>query len=400
MATVLLTLGRLPKALDIARAFAGEGWRVIVAEPFAWHLCRLSRAVHRSIPVCAPNTDLQRYLDDLITIVDHESVDIIVPISEEAMHAVLLQPRLPPGVRMYADQPSLVRALHDKLSFNRMANRLGLAVPATALVGDGQAQTLADSIDTVVKPVFSCSGTDLSFLPAGSRLPEPDPGQPLLVQARLYGAHRSAQAVAQTGRLLGLVVYRATLLTGTVAAAFERIEASDIGQWVSRFVAAINYTGFIAFDFIDDAAGVAHAIECNPRLTSGVHFFEPHDLARAIIAPDTVERMTLRPQRRWQQFYACLTESQAALFDPPRMRGHLRTMSSSRDVTFQWRDPWPFLLMTPVSWTILRRAMVGRMSLGEAATLDITRLNADQTDRALAGTTLIRQPDLPQQPES
>ena len=39
--TALLTLGRLPKGLDLARALAAEGWRVVVAEPFGWHLARM-----------------------------------------------------------------------------------------------------------------------------------------------------------------------------------------------------------------------------------------------------------------------------------------------------------------------------------------------------------------------
>ena len=43
--TVLLTLGRLPKALELARALHDEGARVIVAEPFGAHVCKVSRAV-------------------------------------------------------------------------------------------------------------------------------------------------------------------------------------------------------------------------------------------------------------------------------------------------------------------------------------------------------------------
>ena len=63
--TVLLTLGRLPKGLEVARSFARAGWRVIVAEPFAWHLARVSRDVARSYRVAAPNADHARYLRDI-----------------------------------------------------------------------------------------------------------------------------------------------------------------------------------------------------------------------------------------------------------------------------------------------------------------------------------------------
>ena len=55
--TVLLTIGRMPKALEVARALAGAGHRVIVADPFAWHVCRVSRAVTSSFRTTAPNDD-------------------------------------------------------------------------------------------------------------------------------------------------------------------------------------------------------------------------------------------------------------------------------------------------------------------------------------------------------
>ena len=59
--TALVTLGRLPKALDIARALQASGWRVIVAEPYARHLTGASRAVSRSFRVTAPTLDPDEY---------------------------------------------------------------------------------------------------------------------------------------------------------------------------------------------------------------------------------------------------------------------------------------------------------------------------------------------------
>jgi hypothetical protein len=54
---LLLTLGRLPKALDVARGFADLGWRVVVAEPFKRHLAGASCLVARSHQVTAPAQD-------------------------------------------------------------------------------------------------------------------------------------------------------------------------------------------------------------------------------------------------------------------------------------------------------------------------------------------------------
>ena len=67
--TVLVTLGRLPKGLEIARALAGACCRVIVADPFAWHLTRLSRAVERSVRVAAPALDARAFRRDLLEVI-------------------------------------------------------------------------------------------------------------------------------------------------------------------------------------------------------------------------------------------------------------------------------------------------------------------------------------------
>jgi hypothetical protein len=51
---------------------------------------------------------------------------------------------------------------------------------------------------------------------------------------------------------------------------------------VEYFGKTTGYTGQVGFDFIEDTAGKFHVLECNPRATSGVHFFEGQ--AEALIA--------------------------------------------------------------------------------------------------------------------
>ena len=74
--SVLLTLGRLPKALEIARALDSAGCRVIVAEPLRWHVCKPSSSVAFSYKVTAPNVDLDKYLRELLDIIMQEEIDL------------------------------------------------------------------------------------------------------------------------------------------------------------------------------------------------------------------------------------------------------------------------------------------------------------------------------------
>ncbi|MBX9758122.1 MAG: hypothetical protein K2Y29_05040, partial [Beijerinckiaceae bacterium] len=99
---VLLTLGRLPKGLDVARSFAQAGWRVIVADPHKRHVVGASRAVAKSYRVPAPAQQPNAYLNALADIVIAEGVELIVPVSEEILHVAALRERLDPAVRIYA----------------------------------------------------------------------------------------------------------------------------------------------------------------------------------------------------------------------------------------------------------------------------------------------------------
>ncbi len=370
--TALLTLGRMPKGLDMARALHQAGWRVVVADPFRRHLCRSSRAVDRSVQVTAPRDDAGRFIADLEAIIAAEAVSLVVPVSEEAMYAAALAERLPAGVRFFGPDLPAIRALHDKAAFIATAARFGLAVPETHRLGTADAAMLAARTDIVIKPVFSSAGAGLVLPGPGEPLPTVHPGEPArLVQARLPGRHRSSVSVAHAGRVLGHVFYEATVLSHTVAVAFRRIEAPDLDAWASRFIAATGHTGFIAFDFIDDANGIAHAIECNPRANSGVHFFDRAGLGRALAEPGTAPAIGYRPERLMQQFFPCLTETQASVFRPARFRSNWRYLTTSRDVTWDRTDPWPLIMLVPNSATILRRAIFRGESFGAAATADI-----------------------------
>jgi predicted ATP-grasp superfamily ATP-dependent carboligase len=370
--TLLLTLGRLPKALDIARAFHAAGWRVLVAEPFRWHLAGVSRAVAASLRVTPPCVDRAAYLRELADIVRREKVELIVPVSEETMHVAHLRGMLAAAVKIFTMPPAVVLDLHDKHRFVRRAAALGLDVPATAALGDPAGAVLAAAGDVVVKPVFSCSGRGVRILPRGAALPAPDPADPAIVQLFVAGQVFSTCSIAQQGKTIATIVYRGGIMSGTVAVSFQRVEGqAAIEQWVRHFVAELCYSGFISFDFVVAEDGSAVAIECNPRATSGLHFLHAADRVAAITAPETLAAARMRPQMHLQQFYASLTETQGSLRDRARFAANLRMLRAARDVTWSWRDPLPFVTMPLTSWKIIAMAIAHRRSFGEVAMLDV-----------------------------
>jgi predicted ATP-grasp superfamily ATP-dependent carboligase len=366
--TVLLTLGRLPVALDIARSFSAAGWRVIVAEPWSMHLARMSRAVSRSYRVSSPAQDHEAYLDDLATLVSEHDVRLVIPVSEESMHVAALHERLPDTVEIFcAPQPQML-AVHDKASFIRIADELDLPVPATRLASASNATDITEHCNFVTKPRFSCSGRGVRFHAAGDRVAA-RPG--VVLQERLDGDHISSFAIARDGLVLASTAYRGTVMDGSVAVCFERVaENPAIDTWVTRFVAATGHTGFIAFDFIVTSDGQALPIECNPRATSGIHFVREEYLARAILG-DEVPDPVCRDAAHLTESYSCFTATLGALFSRESFRERLRLLRDARDVTWSKSDPWPFLLMMVNTWRIVSLSLFGGHSFAAAAVLDI-----------------------------
>lgn len=367
--TVLLTLGRLPKALDLARGFAELGWRVVVAEPFARHLVGMSRAVARSHRIAAPADGAARYLEDLTRVIAAERVDLVLPVSEETPHVAFLRGRLAPETALFTMPPGDVLRLHDKHGFARRARAIGLRAPETHALGEPAAADLVRSGPVVVKPILSCSGRGVRVLPAGAELPPPVSAAPAIVQRFVAGDEYSSCSIAHAGRISSTVVYRAAQKSGSVAVVFERVDHPAIEDWIRRFVAAERWSGFIAFDIVVDADGTPWGIECNPRATSGLHFWRRADIARAVLDPGHSPR--LRPETRLQQFYPALTETQMSLFRGGPFAANLCRLLTTRDVTWEWGDPLPFLTMTATSWPIIRMAMARGVPFGEVATLDV-----------------------------
>jgi hypothetical protein len=371
--TVLLTIGRLPKALDFARSFKAAGWRVLVAEPFKSHLTGASNCVDQCYQVPPPSKGKEAYLTALFRLIGDEAVDLVLPLSEETMHVAHLAGRLPAQTRLYAPPAEQLLALHDKARFPALARAHGLSVPDTALIESPEAQTIADTHDFVVKPIFSCSGRAVSLHPARTSLIgiAKALAEPAVVQVQLKGKHYSTFAIAHAGKVLVNVTYQGAVLTGSVAVAFERVEQPAIETWVQAFVARENHSGFISFDFFLDEDGRAWAIECNPRVTSGVHFIETDDLAPAIVDPGS-RPIRFKETFLMQQFYPTLTEVQAAMFKGPHYWDRLKVLRTAQDVTWDARDPMPFITMPITAFSIIAMSIRQQQTFGQVSTRDIS----------------------------
>jgi len=335
-------------------------------------LCSVSRAVAKTFRVAPPNTDIAGWERDILDIIERENVTDLIPTSEEVCHVANLAPRLPETTRYVGPAAEWIAQWHDKLQFVNCAISRGVTAPSVYTTADGEARSLIRQTECVLKPRRGCSGTEVSFIPRGSTLPPPS--QDMLLQRRVQGNHLYTLSWVDAGKVKATASYRGSTHSGTVAVGFQSAPTPfSVKQWIEQFVADTDVTGFLSFDFILDRSGIPWGIECNPRLSSGVHFIEEAWLGAAVMGEDSGPPSISPAGKRVQWSYSTLTEAYKHLFrfQIPELVRCLRDLFVSRDAVWSWRDPLPFILMTPLCWEFIWRSIRERMPIGDASQCDI-----------------------------
>jgi hypothetical protein len=317
MANVLLTGGRAPATLDLARSFHTYGHRVFLAESLSGCLTAASRATDASFIVPPPRQQPAAFVQALTEIIRQEQIDLLIPTCEEIFYVAMGREKLAGLCTVFVEPIERLRLLHDKWAFIQTAQSLGLPVPATLRI-----ETEADLSAAfarwprlVLKPVYSRFASRTLILGLGHRtgqtcqvggrnsldIPDkitrpPDrslpasitfaslrasPASPWVAQEYLAGKPICTYSVAHAGRLTAHSAYRSVFTAGQGATIhFQHVEHPASLDWVRRFIEAFSFTGQIAFDFIEEIGpgGSVRAIECNPRATSGIHLLAaaPH----------------------------------------------------------------------------------------------------------------------------
>lgn len=378
MKTILLTGGRAPATLELARLFARAGHRVIVAESLAWPLTRTSRAVARHYRVPPPRQAPRAFVGALLDIVRRECVDLVVPTCEEVFHLSRWRDVLDEQVIVFVAPFDQLRRLHSKHDFMVAVEEAGLPVPETLRV-----TTAAVAVEhvrrspgqLVLKPEYSRFATDTILRPrCAADLDGLDisPDRPWVVQRFVPGDQVCTYAVAHHGHLTAHAAYRVGYTAGQASAIhFVPCDDARVESWVRQFVAAESWTGQVAFDLVLADDGTVTPIECNPRATSGIHLFgDQPALADAFLDPAAP---LLRPRLQAPRMLGVpmmifgLRQALAAR----RLRPFVRTMWTSRDVVFRWDDPLPALLQPVAIVEMAALARRHRRGILSASTADI-----------------------------
>ena len=352
--TILISGGKMTKALQLARSFHLAGHRVILVESakYRWTGHRFSRAVDRF--QCIPDPGDPGYAQALLDIVVREGVDVFVPVASPAasIHDADARALLDGHCEVIHGSADVVRMVDDKSRFSEHAASLGLRVPDFRRITD-PAQIdefeFAPGREYILKRIsYNPVGRmDLTRLTAHTpernsafarslHITEDDPW---ILQEFIAGQEYCTHGTVREGRLQ---VY-GCCVSSAFQVNYEMVDKPDILSWVQTFVSSLDTTGQLSFDFIESAAdGQIYAIECNPRTHSAITMFYDHpDLAAAYLDDDhpmIVPRPTARPT------YWIYHEAWRLITEGNRM-SRLRSVFRGKDAILTGWDPLPYLLV-------------------------------------------------------
>ena len=365
---ILITGGKMTKALQLARSFHQAGHQVFLVETHKYWLSghRFSHAVKRFYTVPAPEKDANGYSQELLKIVQKERIDVFIPVSSPvaSYYDSVAGTLLSPHCEVIHFSPDITQMLDNKFTLCEKASSLGLSAPKSFLITEPQ-QILdfdfkTDGSRYILKSIRynSVSRLDMTQLPFEGmedyvkNLPI-SKENPWTMQEFITGEEYCTHSTVRQGKIR----LHCCSQSSPFQVNYEHIEKPEIFAWVDKFVRELNLTGQISFDFIQAKDGTVYPIECNPRTHSAITMFYNHPgLADAYLKDSEDENeapiVPLADSKPTYWLYHeiwRLTEVGSL----SELQAWMQKIVKGTDAIFQVNDPLPFLTVPHWQITLL-----------------------------------------------
>ncbi len=375
MARILITGGRAPAALELARVFHHAGHTVFMAESLRGHLSQPSNTIEKNFIIPQPRQQTFAFIATLKKIIIENQIDMLIPTCEEVFYIAMEREQFP--CLVFAEPIKKLNDFHNKWNFVVNAVEQELYVPETMLIRnqDDLLHAYSQWRKLVIKPVYSRFASRTLILPTLKQALSTlrfDSKSNWVAQEYKAGRQICTYSVCLNGRVTAHTAYPSTFTAGQGATiAFEHINHPAIFKWVKTFVEKNDFTGQIAFDFIETPDGQLYGLECNPRATSGVHLLASHpNFVEAFLNPNI---LCINPVKD----HTSMLASAMLIYGFPnalkknKLGSWFSTFFTSRDVIFDIKDPRPFLLQFRSIFAYLKIARKKKITPLEASTFDI-----------------------------
>ena len=251
---LLVTSSRNPFSLDLVRKLAEQGHDVWASDTFNAAAGSHSRYLagprrHRLAPPRAPPSSSPTSR----RIVDAHGIDMVLPTFEEAFYLATRHAELDARTTLYTGQFAQLARLHDKVSFQKLADRRRRAHPRDAR-GPRRRRAArrhrTSSRSYFARAAFSRGGVALltNTGPLAGQVAvedcHPSPDQPWLVQEFVAGPMVCTYSTLHDGRVTAHCTYRAPRQwEHSTGIAFLGIDGHPTLDVVERLAGPMEYTG-------------------------------------------------------------------------------------------------------------------------------------------------------------
>jgi predicted ATP-grasp superfamily ATP-dependent carboligase len=359
--TILISGGKMTKALQLARSFYQAGHRVILIETHKYWLTghRYSWAVNRFYTVPDPRSP--EYPQALLDIVKQEGVNVYVPVCSPvaSYYDAEVQTVLAPYCTVMHVDVEMLQRLDDKYEFATDAQALGLRVPKSYKITHPQQVIDFDFTNEqrkyIIKsiPYDSIRRLDLTKLPCETAaetaafvesLPISE-RNPWVMQEFIPGQEYCTHSTVRDGHLQ----LHCCCESSAFQVNYQHIDRPEIEEWIRTFAGSLKLTGQVSLDFMqaDDDREI-YAIECNPRTHSAITmFYNNPDVANAYLQQEALSQTvqplpTSRPTYwTYHEIWRLVTNLGSLKLTQQR----LNIILQGKDAIFDWNDPLPFLMV-------------------------------------------------------
>lgn len=402
---VLVTGADQHQALAVIRGLGLAGIFVVAASPASKCIGFASRYARETALYTSPHADIERFIGDIIEIVERHQITMIIPAVESTLVAL---DRYRERIERYAvlaapDSATLDWAV-DKLKTIETAEQLSVPVPRTHCSDDLE-ETLAKTLDfrfpVALKPrgnsLHATTLNQLGFKVKYARAPAEleqllrrlQPGGALpMVQEYVYGIGVCVAALFERGRPVVLLPYqrvRELPLTGGISVLRKTLPRDQrLETYVVRLLQAKQWHGAAMVEFKFDPASDHYTLmEINGRfpastalsLDAGVNLpYLAYCLYAGLPLPRNEVSYRVGVHERWLRgdFLALLTHLRGATWQEAMPEARATLPSRGRAASdflldfrsdmhydeFKWYDPMPGAIET---WQWLRSFALGSL---------------------------------------
>ena len=283
---VLVTDGQERAALAVTRSLGQAGIPVIVGAETLKSLAGASKYCHRTWQYPSPLEDPSRFASSLIDAVSRLGITAIMPVTDSTTQVLAARRDQFPAAVLNAI-PSLesYELVSDKYRLMKVAQELGVPIPTTVYVPDGDLASVLDQVTAfpvVVKPGRSLLMTDrgwgktsVHFVSSVEELVDlyrsvPYLRNPSLIQQRVEGEGQGVFGLFDHGRPCALFAHRRIREkppAGGVSVLRESIELpKPMTDYAIKLLEHVKWHGVAMVEFkVDKASKIPRLMEINGR---------------------------------------------------------------------------------------------------------------------------------------